>query len=928
MKLALLCVTTMLIAGTAHASQNSAADISESGRLLTAGRALIQNGEYRPAMIQLKKAVKADPGNAEARFELGLLHFRGGDFLAAEKEFLLAREGGFDLAQVNPLLANTYLAAGKFQRVLDDIAPCPADPACKADVLALRARAFLALRKPDDADKESLAALAADPDSETGRTTRAIILMVRNDNGEAERIIDTVLLGNPRNGEAQTAKGDLRRRAGDLDTARIHYQTALETAPNDTRIRQSQALTLMALGKDDEARAEITQVLGLTPKAPMALYLKAALLVRANKIPEALDTVRPAESAIAQIPQGTFLLALIHSRSNNLEEAVNYATKFHNTAPDSLVGAKLLADIHFRLHAFPKVIAILAPLRDRLGDDDESLSLLGSAYLAEGQIKEANELLTEAAKTRPNDPSTRARLALSRAGQASTREEGIRELEGLVASGADTAQVDLALVSSHIGNGDYDKAIAAAAAMAARQPKAPLPPTLSGAARLAKGDRPGARGDFQSALAGNPDYVPAAVYLSELDMQDGLFDSARRTLDTILKRKPGDLRALQARAQVETRANKPAASIPFLETAIKLHPGEIRPRVYLLRAHSATGDKDKLAATALDLARTQSGNPAAIDLAARALLSVGRSDDGLNLYRQMQTRFPDMAQSHERYGQALALLGRDDEARTAFDRAISAEPRALSAWINRIALERKISGHDAAMAMAETARIRNPDVPAAQVIQGDLLSSAGDAAQAETAYRKAFEQAPSSVTVVRLFHALARKGDSAAAGNLLTTWLKANPDDSSVRVVLAGHKSLHRDYRGAAAEYEAVAVKLPRNAAVLNNLAWTYGHLGDARAVETARRAYSMSPDSPAIMDTYGSLLYRDGLRPQGRELVKRAFAATPGDPQVAYHMAVILVDSKDLPEARSILKGVVDSKVAFDGADEARKLYSDLSGS
>jgi putative PEP-CTERM system TPR-repeat lipoprotein len=928
MRVSLLCVTAMLMVGSAIPSRAAELGNSEGTGLLATGRELVRNGDYRTALIQLKKAVRANPTNPDARFELGLLQFRSGDYVAAEKELIQARDNGFAIGKVSPLLANTYLAEGKFQQLLDNVKPCPTDLACKADVLALRARAWLSLRNLDNADAESLAALEVAPEGETSRTTRAIVLMVRNDHAAAERIIDTVLANNPRNSEALAVKGDLRRQAGDLAVAVSNYRSALEITPNDIRIRQSLAMALMASGHDDEARAEISQILKATPKAPMALYLKAVQLVRAQKTAEALDTVRPAEAVISQIPQGAFLLALIHARSNNLEEALSYASKFHAASPDSLAGAKLLANINLRLHAYPKVISILSPLRDRLGEDGEALELLGSAFLAEGRIKEANDLLTEAVRVQPNNASTRARLAVTQTRQSSTREDGIRELESLVLHDPKNQQVDLALVSAYIGGGDYDKAITAATTMARNQPEAPLPLTLRGAARLAKGEDQGARSDFLAALGKNPNFVPAAVYLTELDMQAGMFDQARRLLDDILKRNPTDLPALLARARVEGRANKFAAAVPFLEAAIRAHPGEVEPRVQLMRAQAALGDKDKLAASATDLARTQSTDPAAIDLAARTLFSVGKNEDGLNLYRKLQARFPFSPQLHERYGQALALMGRQEDARTAFNRAISTEPRYMPAWISGIALEQKMSGLDAAMAMAEKAKASNPDNPAALVLPGDLLLAAEKTGDAEAYYRKAFEQQPASLTALRLFHLMARKGHRTEADALLSGWVSGNPDDIDARITLAGYKSLQGDYRNAAAQYEAVSEKLPRNATILNNLAWIYGHLGDPRAVPVAKRAYSMSPDTPAFMDTYGCLLYRNGEQSRGRDLIRRAFDARPQDPQVAYHMAILLVDGNDPKGARNILKGVIESKAAFDGAEEARKLYSDLSGS
>ena len=120
--------------------------------------------------------------------------------------------------------------------------------------------------------------------------------------------------------------------------------------------------------------------------------------------------------------------------------------RFHAAEPDNLAGAKLLANIDFRLRAYTKVISILAPLRDRLGDDGETLGLLGSAYVAEGQIKQANDLLSEAVKAQPNNPEARARLGVSQTRQSATREAGISELENIVQSDPKNLQVDLALV--------------------------------------------------------------------------------------------------------------------------------------------------------------------------------------------------------------------------------------------------------------------------------------------------------------------------------------------------------------------------------------------------------------------------------------------------------------------------------------------------
>lgn len=930
MAAALIALATMaaLPLPPAHAALEGAIPSSEDGKLLADGRASLKKGDYRAALIQFKKAVKANPSNPDARFELAVLEFRMADFIAAEGDFLQARQNGIPEAKINPLLARTYLAEGKYQQVLNNITPCPDDIACKADILALRARARLAMQDIDGADKESQAALEAQPKGSASRVTRALVLMVRHDNIGAEAVIDDVLTDNPKLTEALNIKGDLRRQVGDLKAAEEKYRASLEINPNDIRPRQSLAMVLMATGRDAESRTEIDKVLTQTPNSAMALYLKAVLLVRAHKTAEALDLVRPAETTIASIPQGAFLLALIHASSNNLEEALGYANRFHASDPDNITGTTLLANIQFRMKAYGKVISLLAPLQDRLTDNGEALDLLGSSYLAEGRLGEATTVLNAAIKVQPENAMTRAKLAVTEAQQDGTREEGIRELESLIKKDPNNSQVDLVLISTYVGAGKYDEALAATDAMAQKDPNAAMPLSLRGSVRMAKGDAAGARADFEAALTKDANYTAAIVYLAELDMQAGKFDDARKRLEDAAKRGPVDIRLLMTRAQVEIRAGQPAASVPFLEQAIVARPAELEPRLLLIRALNATGQRDKMASVAADIARSQSDNPAAIDTAARTLLATGRTEEGLALYRQLTVNQPQSPQAHERYGLALASIGRLDDAKLALDRAISADQRYIPAWVNRAALEEKTKGLEAAEAIAEKAKNRNPNTPAAIVLPGDVYMAAGKVDLAEKQYRQAFQDKPSSVTALHLFQALVKKGDDAGATALLQGWLKNNPKDLDTRVVLAGYAMAQGNFTEAARQYEQVVEKLPRNAAVLNNLAWAYGRINDPRAIAIAQRAFLAAPDAAPIMDTYGYLLYQKGDHKQGGDLIRRAYALNSTDGQVAYHMARVLADDQEKAKARDLLKPLIDSKAVFDGSDEASKLYSELGGS
>lgn len=78
-------------------------------------KALMEKGDLKAAQIELRNALREDPNNAEAHFRLAVLSARMGDPVAAEKGFRLARDNGFDQRAITPMLAQTYMAQGKFR---------------------------------------------------------------------------------------------------------------------------------------------------------------------------------------------------------------------------------------------------------------------------------------------------------------------------------------------------------------------------------------------------------------------------------------------------------------------------------------------------------------------------------------------------------------------------------------------------------------------------------------------------------------------------------------------------------------------------------------------------------------------------------------------------------------------------------------------
>lgn len=147
----------------------------------------------------------------------------------------------------------------------------------------------------------------------------------------------------------------------------------------------------------------------------------------------------------------------------------------------------------------------------------------------------------------------------------------------------------------------------------------------------------------------------------------------------------------------------------------------------------------------------------------------------------------------------------------------------------------------------------------------------------------------------------------------------------SVRLMYASALIRSRDISAAIRENGKLLKSFPKNAVLLNDLAWLYGEMKDDRAIDFAQRAHKLSPDSAAITDTLGWLLVKKGETSKGLELLREAHAGAPAQHDIGYHLAAALSRSGDNSGALKLLKGILDTGKKFDAIADARKLYAKL---
>jgi tetratricopeptide (TPR) repeat protein len=104
-------------------------------------------------------------------------------------------------------------------------------------------------------------------------------------------------------------------------------------------------------------------------------------------------------------------------------------------------------------------------------------------------------------------------------------------------------------------------------------------------------------------------------------------------------------------------------------------------------------------------------------------------------------------------------------------------------------------------------------------------------------------------------------------------------------------------------EYRQAARRWPDSAMSLNAYGYTLADRTDriGEAARLIRKALDLEPDSPAIIDSWGWVLYRQGKYDEALAELERAYAGLK-DPEVAAHIVEVLWKLERHDEARKVL--------------------------
>ncbi len=894
------------------------------GDLLKEAETRIARGDMHGAELDLDTFLRGHPGNPEGSFHLGTIKLAEGNFVAADRLLRQARAGGYNPAEIVQPLGETYLQQHRYEDLLNDFPVAGAPKGAEAETLTLRASAYLALRRPDEARQAAAAAMQAAPDKPGPVIAAARVDAALNDPASAEARVDRLLARDPKLPEAVLLKVDLLLRRNDPKDALTTAQALLHDNPTSPAAKMATARALAALNRDLDAMKLVNDVVRRLPKDIGANYLKLRLSCRQHDFRAADAALTVLLPIIDALPQGQYFAALTKLGVNQPAAGQEAAAKYVAQHPNDQAGIKLLAFSELALGRADKVDEVLKPLLASGHPDADTLDLEARARALRGDLKGAEAELAKAAELAPNNDDILNRLGAAKVELGQT-ESGEADLRRSLAQTPDQPRAAAALVQTSLANGDTKGAAGAVEALRKAVGDSEEVGVLDGQVKVAEMDLKGAEAIYADTLKRFPDSRQATLGLVQVEGRLGDTKTARDRLVGWMTTHPTDKIGLRLLITGDMAGHDVNGAIAAVEAAHGADPADIDIDEALATLYLSNKQPDK----AIDLIdrSTVSGaatNPALLPLKGQALIATGRTAEAQTVLEHAIETTPN--DPRPRFGLLeLKLREKDyDGARHVAEQALTDSPGNTRFLEALVAIDLKAHGIKAALQTAANLKQDPRNLPTALILPGTALAASGDMAGAATAFVAAFHEAPSEQMALTAAAALNRAGKPDQSAALLRDWTAQHPDSIGAQRVLAGEALDAHHNQEAAQRLSLVLADKPTDPTALNNMAWVKLSAGDVdSAIGYAKRAYYLSPGAETE-DTLGWVMALKGDTAGALPLLQQAASIKPTQ-QILYHYAYALNGQSRTQDAREALQKALDNKAPFDERADAEKLRSKI---
>jgi cellulose synthase operon protein C len=886
----------------------------------------LSQGDAATAVIQLKNALQHDPVNVEARILLAEASLRSGDIETAVKEYSRALDLGADIDAFRVPYAEALVRGGDGAGALQVTEPDEAGES--AELAYWRGLALLRTGRTEEA-QAMLEGVADDPAMRVrARIGLARVALVSERPAEAIAQLEPLASEAARDSDYWEVMAFASMQAGRHEAAVEAFAKAAETvvdAVGNQRIvfRSGEVEALLAAGRLEDARRKAEQLLERAPQSPIGNYLMARIELQAGNPRQALAHAQAVLAAQPNSSHGYMMAGAAHLMLGQTGQAERQLERAVASEPGNIQARRLLAQTRLGMQAPDRALEVLEPLLE--GADHDATRLAGVASIRAGDPEAAVELFRRQLELDPDNDELRSMLAVSLM-SAGRIDEALAEL-GRVTSTDVAIRQRAALIqtAAHLRAGDSTKARETAMALAAAHPADAALHSALGGMFLSHNEPDDAVAWFEAGLRIEPGNRAAQFNLGRIAAAMGRPDEARERFRAIVDADPANAAARAALAQVEWATGDREAALAQLEQARRASRTDAHSRIMLASYFLALDRAADALSVAREAVEIQPRSAPAVNTLGLAQLGTGDARSALAQFDLAHEIAPTMSGYLVNKARAEVAVGQGDAARRTLINALALDPENQRALFALVDVERRLGRLDAAaQTLARLERVADVSTAGVELMRGELLLARGDSEAAERAFSGALEGGIGGRAAVGIFEAR-RRGSTGDPAEPLLGWLAEQPDDRLVRSILADHYLAQEDHAAAIREYEHLLEAAPGEVVLLNNLAWLYDQVGDARALQFAERAHRQAPNDPMVADTLGWILYKQGDTARALELVGQAARAAPGVGEIQYRHAVLLAETGDTAAAVRAARAVLAETGAANYHEAAQKLLDRL---
>ena len=773
-------------------------------------------------------------------------------------------------------------------------------------------------------------------------------------------------------GGAQSRKAHFLERGrqyvaqGRYDKASVEFRNALQIAPSDAEARFENGVVAENLAAYQSAAQYYQSAVDIAPDYLEARRRLARLLFLGGRFQMALDMVKP---GLDKHPDDSELLAIRAAARARMQldvaSAIVDAERAVRLDPHNPEAVEILASIYQRQHREDDAFKVL---QRGVADNPKSIPLklaLADRYNAAQLPEQATRLLNEIIALKPDNADYRISLARFYASRDRVDESEATLRAGLAALPRNAALTQALIDFLRVRRG------AAAVEQEVRSQLAAHPDDddlrfLLASLLIADGQTDKGRDIFQSIVerhSSTAALLRAQSDLAELRLEANDIAGAQALIKQVLAAEPRSSEALQLRARIALRQQRPADAIVDLRELLKDTPDEANTLRLLAGAHLANREP-ALALEVLQRAADAHPSNTAVRLDLIALLvQQGKADQAQPLAEALlvgEPRNPLLLRAafnaqfaHKDYAaaartaEALAQVLPDkpdgyylrglaaegtqsvDLALGDFDKAQEMAPAAhepLEAIVRLYARQGRVA---AALERLRKFAAAQPKDPLPRVLAGELLLAQNKLSEAGTEFTAAIALEPHELPAYRGLSRVQflQQNLTGAIQTLNTAQNQVRAPELAAMDLAGLYQSVGRVDESIRAYEQALRLN-PKLDVAANNLAMLLvTNRNDSASLDRALAVTQSFADgrNPLHIDTLGWVHFKRGDTSGALQLLSKALNLAPDASAIRYHLAMAELKAGQAVTARGNLEQALKPGVKFEGVGDARAALASL---